>query len=35
MYEKYKTLNDEIFAQHPDWSRDKKKDLSWQRWNQK
>lgn len=34
MYEKYKTLNDEIFAQHPDWNRDKKKDLSWQRWSQ-
>lgn len=32
IYEKYKALNDEIFAQHPDWSRDKKKDLSWQRW---
>ena len=34
IYEKYKALNDEIFAQHPDWSRDKKKDLSWQRWSQ-
>ena len=34
LYKKYKALNDEIFAQHPDWSRDKKKDLSWQRWNQ-
>lgn len=34
IYEKYKALNDEIFAQHPDWNREKKKDLSRQRWSQ-
>lgn len=35
LYKKYKALNDEIFAKHPDWNREKKKDSSWQRWNQK
>lgn len=35
LYKKYKALNDEIFAKHPDWNREKKKDFSWQRWNQK
>lgn len=34
IYEKYKALNDEIFAKHPERNREKKKDLSWKKWSQ-